>query len=128
INTEFKRILGIKGEPLITALEVIQSIPAMSANDLLVAGPKAARGLTHLGDLIEQLRVRRSLRILRKAHFRVTNVKAFYAGLRRLFGVTEFDEISLKAFLEHRFVVNRSREDLKRYKKLKRKVAEVFGR
>src|SRR4030095_9765925 len=28
INTELKRILGIKGEPLITALEVIQSIPA----------------------------------------------------------------------------------------------------
>jgi len=128
IKAEFKRILAIKGEPLIEARELIQSIPAMTAQDLLVAAPNAVRGLIKLDELIEQLRVRRSLRILRKAHFRVSSVKALYAGLRRLFGATEFDEISLKAFLERRFVVNRSREELERLKKLKYKTAEMFVR
>jgi len=128
INAEFKAILGIKGEPLITAKEVIQSVPTISTQDLLVAVPNAAVGLIKITDFIEKLRVQRSLRVLRKAHFRVMDVKGLYAGLSRLFGATEFDEISLKAFLERRIVVKPSREDVERWQRMERDTAERLER
>lgn len=98
IEHELDRILGLRSRDTLTVTKVAQIVPEFLSYPLAGVVAAASKLMTVM-DLLEKIKVRRRLNLLRKLHRCVPSVKNFYSDLPRIFGPLDFTEGQLRAWL-----------------------------